>query len=200
MKNRTDLINYFIKKYNYKKYLEIGVFDPNRNFNDICLNYKIGIDPNIKSKSTLLLTSDDYFRLSDDKFDIIFIDGLHIKEQVIKDIKNSIKCLNDNGVIIVHDCNPKDEISQKVPKETHHWNGNVWESFIYMRTKIDGFDFYVIDMDEGCGVIQQNNYNKKIQINHQINYENFVKYKKEWLNLISVDDFLKLNQRKNNYG
>jgi predicted O-methyltransferase YrrM len=38
------------------------------------------------------------------KFDIVFVDGLHIEEQSTKDIHNALKVLNENGTIVVHDC------------------------------------------------------------------------------------------------
>ena len=188
--NRTELINHFIKKYDYKKYLEIGVFNPYRNFNKINIEYKIGIDPDSKTNPSIVTTSDNFFKYNKSKFDIIFIDGLHIKEQVIRDILNSLKFLTINGTIILHDCNPKDEISQKVPKETDHWNGNVWEAFVYIRTHYNGLNCFVIDTDEGCGIIQKNDNYKRIHIKEKINYNNFDKYKKKWLNLISIEDFL----------
>ena len=43
-------------------------------------------------------------------FDIIFVDGLHEKQQVKKDILNSIKFLKDGGTIICHDVNLIDVI------------------------------------------------------------------------------------------
>ena len=49
------------------------------------------------------MTSDKFFK-DNEKFDIIFIDGLHTFEQTIKDIDNSIKFLRDKGVILIHDC------------------------------------------------------------------------------------------------
>ena len=50
------------------------------------------------------MTSDEYFSKFKDKFDIIFIDGLHHYEQVKKDIFNSLEILNSNGIILMHDC------------------------------------------------------------------------------------------------
>jgi len=194
MKTRTDLINYYITKHKYTKYLEIGVCNPSRNFNHINVKYKIGIDPDENTNPSIILTSDEYFKLTNDKFDIIFIDGLHIKEQVINDILNSLKCLRKNGTIVLHDCNPIDELSQKVPKEQEHWNGNVWEAFVYMRTKYDGLNCFVIDMDEGCGVIQRDKKCRRIKIDKEINYANLAKYKMQWLNLMSVNKFLRENE------
>ena len=50
------------------------------------------------------MTSDIFFKNNEDKFDIIFLDGLHTYEQTIKDINNAIQSIEDDGVILVHDC------------------------------------------------------------------------------------------------
>ena len=57
----------------------------------------MGIDP--VEGGTHKMTSDEFFYNNNDKFDIIFIDGLHQYEQVIKDVKNSLNCLTKNGII-----------------------------------------------------------------------------------------------------
>ena len=45
------------------------------------------------------MTSDEYFKKFKDKFDLIFIDGLHHYNQVEKDIYNSLEILNDKRII-----------------------------------------------------------------------------------------------------
>ena len=57
-------------------------------------------------------TSDEYFESIKDtevKYDIIFIDGLHHNEQVLKDVENSLKHLSEGGSIVCHDCLPSEE-------------------------------------------------------------------------------------------
>ena len=69
---RTDVINNIIKKNNYKKYLEIGVFCARDNFDKIKIEYKVGVDPGIggRTDATFTMTSDEFFELTNDKFDI----------------------------------------------------------------------------------------------------------------------------------
>ena len=95
-KNRLDLINFVIKKNKYKKYLEIGC-NQDEVFKKIVID-KIGVDP--VNGGNFRGTSDDFFIKNSDKFDCIFIDGLHIYDQVKKDILNSIKVLNENGILL----------------------------------------------------------------------------------------------------
>ena len=76
---RWDLIEYLIKKNNYTNYLEIGC-DQNQLFSKVIIDNKIGVDP--VSGGNIRKTSDDFFKENNDKFDIVFIDGLHTYEQV----------------------------------------------------------------------------------------------------------------------
>ena len=48
-------------------------------------------------------TSDEYFTNSNERFDIIYIDGWHEAPQVYKDLNNSWNSLNINGLIICDD-------------------------------------------------------------------------------------------------
>lgn len=117
---RTQIINNFIEKYNYKNYLEIGV-QAGVNFRKVKCKRKVGVDPDKKSAATIKKTSDDFFKDNQEKFDIIFIDGLHLQEQVIRDCINALKFLNEGGTIIWHDCLPTTEKMQV--REMH--NGQV---------------------------------------------------------------------------
>ena len=96
---RYDIINAFIKKYNYVNYLEIGV-RKGENLREVIAEHKDGVDPGVESTLTpetnYPITSDKFFELihnHDIKYDIIFVDGLHHAAQVHKDIINSLNHL-----------------------------------------------------------------------------------------------------------
>jgi hypothetical protein len=91
-------------------YLEIGV-EYGLTFTNVHFLDKTGVDPDPKFEtedkdSLKLLTSDDFFEKNEKIFDVIFIDGMHQCEYVLKDVNNSIKCLSDNGVIFIDDILP----------------------------------------------------------------------------------------------
>ena len=186
---RTQIINSIAKKINAQSYLEIGTRE-GKNFDAIDIEYKVGVDPDPQAKATFRCTSDEFFTSEFvRKFDIIFIDGLHEWEQVSRDILNSLDCLTDGGCIILHDCNPRSYESQLVPRQVKNWNGDVWRSIVDLRTKRNDLNIFVIDTDEGCGIIEKKK-SVKLIINESINYENFNKNRKLWLNLIKIEDFL----------
>ena len=98
------------------------------------------------------MTSDEFFLKNSEKFDCIFIDGLHHYKQVKKDIENSISILNDKGIIFLHDCLPNSVEAQAVPRTEVHWNGDVWKAFVEVRCK-PFLDCYTCYADYGIGVI-----------------------------------------------
>ena len=118
--NRWDLIQKLINSNNFKNYLEIGC-DGDDSFSKIRVENKVGVDP--YSGGNFRGTSDYFFSINNNKFDCIFIDGLHEYSQVYKDIKNSLDVLTDNGIILLHDCLPTTLHKQAVPRYKNIWNG-----------------------------------------------------------------------------
>ena len=53
------------------------------------------------------------------KFDVIFIDGLHEYEQCQRDCLNSMKFLNDGGIILFHDFLPRSFLKKVYKANTH---------------------------------------------------------------------------------
>jgi len=187
---RWDLINYLIKKNKYKNYLEIGC-DQNQLFSKVKIVNKIGVDP--ESGGNIRKTSDDFFLNNSKKFDIIFIDGLHIYEQVKRDIINSINCLEQNGIILIHDCMPDSLAKQAVPRFKMKWNGDVWKAIVDLRQSKE-LDIYTCEIDEGIGVIKKEVNTEILKVNKPINklkfrdyYDNYHNY----LRVIDINEFKK---------
>jgi hypothetical protein len=191
---RYDIINTLIKKNNYKKYLEIGIQE-GICFRHVNCEYKVGVDPALDSSATFKITSDEFFKNlnKNEKFDIIFIDGLHTSEQVDKDIENSLNVLNENGVILLHDCNPLIEDYAKEYPIHDNWMGTVYLSIIKLRLYRDDLSITTIDTDAGVGILKRNKSNKiNYKYEESMNWNFFEKNRNEILNLISVEDFQKV--------
>ena len=167
---RYDVINYLLSSFNRNtNYLEIGVRNPDDNYNKIISNKKYSVDPGIEFKDNPVdfkMTSDIFFSklksgeiLKENiKFDVIFIDGLHLAEQVEKDIINSLDYIKNDGFIVLHDCNPPSEWHAR---ETHkyeispamqNWNGTTWKAFLKQRNNPD-ISSCCIDSDFGIGIL-----------------------------------------------
>ena len=190
--SRFDIINKIIKKKKFETYLEIGC-QSDVNFSKIIIKNKIGVDP--QSGGTHRMTSDDFFKQNKSIFDLIFIDGLHIYEQVLKDIENSLKVLNDNGVILVHDCLPAKIWHQTIPQTHSSWNGDVWKSIVKSRTRID-IDTYTIEADQGLGLILKRK-NKDLLVDKIENFKNlkfrdYYIHHKKFMRIIDENDVLEI--------
>ena len=189
---RWDLIQYLIDKYSFKKYLEIGC-DDDASFSKIKIEKKIGVDP--FSGGTIRDTSDNFFKNNKDFFDIIFIDGLHIYDQVIKDINNSLKFLNKDGFILIHDCLPRTKAHQAIPRYRGSWNGDVWKAIVEMRTKKD-VETYTCKIDYGIGVIQNKDntdiLNLETQDFSRLKFEEYFKNNSKFMRIINYEDMINM--------
>lgn len=155
MTTRTDIIQHFIDQRNFKNYLEIGCFR-NENFNKIKIDNKVSVDPDPEAHATYQMTSDEFFANNKDTFDIVFIDGLHEHSQVYKDIVNSLKVLNKDGMIIMHDCLPKTEEMQKWDNKSHQdeeWCGDTWKAYVQAVADFPMYNVVCVTEDYGCGII-----------------------------------------------
>ena len=187
---RYDIINKIIIKRNYTSYLEIGCFK-NETFNQINIKKKIGVDP--VSGGNLRMTSDQFFIDNKEKFDLIFIDGLHVYEQVIKDIFNSIKVLKENGIILVHDCLPRKLWYQTPTRMSDTWNGDVWKAIVECRT-LENIDTYTCLADEGIGVIKVQKNNNPLNLNlsnfKNLKYKEYYTNRESLMNIITVEKLI----------
>lgn len=207
---RTKIINDIIFKYKIKTYLEIGVRDSRENFNLVNVDpeNKIGVDPDPITPVKYRMKSDEYFKLNQEnnKFDMVFVDGLHTYEQAYLDVIHSLYCLNDNGFIIMHDCNPPTEYHirsyEDYLKTRGQWNGNVYRAFIRLKHELKDYNCFVVDEDFGCGIITKNklsktfnsdfNFDSLTAIDYDISWNDFIKNKKDLLNLVTYDEFIKI--------
>jgi len=217
--NRWDIINSFIQKHNYKSYLEIGYYK-GWSFDQVKCEDKTATDPNpcknefqqsMPPNSILVsdggcdihkCTSDYFFSKidEDEKWDIIFIDGLHEATQVSRDIENALKHLSPGGTIVLHDCNPPTLQHSTIGDKHGNWNGDVYKAFIKARIELP-YLTYTIDTDWGVGVIHPNIPARPLNFPvEEIDYEALDNDRYEILNLISVEDFkTKMNEEiKNN--
>lgn len=189
MKTRTDVINYLIKANNYKKYLEIGVRSLDENFSKIIIEYKVGVDPDPSSLATLAVTSDEFFSVNKEQFDLIFIDGLHESSQAYRDIENSLLVLSEGGTIVIHDCLPETEMMQTLPRQVPAWTGDVWKAFVRIREDRTKLKMQVIDIDYGVGVISKSDTAFFFEAGDKLTYKNYLLYRDEWLNTITPSRF-----------
>lgn len=206
--SRTKVINYLISTFSGDvNYLEIGVRNPNHNFNKINAVNKFSVDPGVEFKENPVdfkLTSDDFFcklekgeiLSKEQKFNVIFIDGLHLADQVERDIENALKFISEDGFIILHDCNPPTEWHARecydydLTPAKQYWNGTTWKAFVKARQR-KGLSSCCIDTDWGTGILCKhiNLGESKNVKNDYFEYYIFDQNRVDSLNLIDFDKF-----------
>lgn len=190
---RWDIINYLVDQNNYKRYLEIGVQEYYSNCDKINAEYKVAVDPAPKSKCDFIGTSDEYFSSIDKdvQFDIVFIDGLHQSDQVLKDIENSLNHLSEGGAIVVHDCLPEAEYQQVREDNNREWTGDVWKAVALLKGTREDLNIKVVDHDWGCGIIQKGSQELgKYKTVEELNWPIFESNRNSLMGVMSEEEFL----------
>src|ERR1700756_3211145 len=144
-------------------YLEIGVWS-GIVFQRIAADEKIAVDPALKLSAGFRRRAEakagatHYFETTSDAFfanetalleqhgiDVALIDGLHTYGQAVRDVENTLRYLRDDGVIVLHDCNPANA-SIACPASSladfhaqnhwwnYNWSGDVWKAIVYLRS------------------------------------------------------------------
>jgi len=124
----------------------------------------------------------------------MFIDVDHHFEQVYRDIINSLVYLKENGIIVMHDCNPPEEIYQREIRETPCWTGTVWKAFVKMRQETEDIEMFVIDTDWGIGILNPSGKQELFECSENIyDYDVFAKYRKQALKLMNKEKWEEIN-------
>jgi SAM-dependent methyltransferase len=230
---RLDVIQQLIDARKATTYLEIGV-ESGDVFIKARANKKIAVDPEIRitrkdklkaifrdfsnlSNEYYEMTSDEFFETRPDVlkngFGVVFVDGLHTFEQSLKDVENSLKVLRQNGVVVVHDCNPtteaaahpalswKDAASLGLRGWTGAWSGDVWKTIVYLRSTRKDLNVFVLDCDCGIGIITEGTPTSTLDHSKEeidaLSYGDLKKNRAELLNLKSSDylrEFIRSHQ------
>lgn len=216
MTSKIDIINFLIKKYNFKRYLEIGVRYSADCFDQIDCFHKISVDPDFENqqmkwdaklqknfKIDYKYTSDDFFsRLENNlldlpvnfKWDIVFVDGLHLSFQVERDILNSLNHLSENGIIVVHDCDPflyEDNYTRLIEDFWgQQWNGTVWKTIYKLKATRSDLKICTLPLDHGIGIIKRGEQNLIPFDNPYFEYRIFQKNRIRDLNIIDESEFI----------
>jgi Methyltransferase domain len=153
--SRTELINFLISVRGLDSYLEIGLGDGG-NLAQVIAPIRQSVDPN--AEATYWMSSDDFFAQDHglERYDLIFIDGLHEEDQCLRDLGNSLQRLSEEGFIVAHDANPPTEWHQRPLTDFEpgsEWNGAVWRALVRFRHAHPEVELRTFDIDWGCAVL-----------------------------------------------
>lgn len=198
----SEIINKLVRDNSYKSYLEIGISSGNT-FKEVICDVKDGVDPHgdrsnpeVVSFVTYPYTSDEFFeKYINKKYDIVFIDGLHHCNQVLRDVYNSIVNLNSGGIILLHDTKPYTELMQRNPQPDEVamggiWTGDVWKAVAKFRSKETNFICETINFDLGLSFIYEGSSTPiTIPSDEELTYEYYLENQAYILNFVPTEKY-----------
>ncbi|WP_316897786.1 class I SAM-dependent methyltransferase [Pseudodesulfovibrio indicus] len=175
--SRSQIIQTLINVRNYSRYLEVGVHK-GETFLNIDAEKKVAVDikfsfdyQNDKNPNATYyqVPSDQYFSspAGRDKFDIIFIDGLHTLEQTLRDLLNAVTSLADGGIIVIDDVIPDSyhaslpDFQQSLRLRNHlgstsrSWMGDVYRVVFFIHYFLPKFNYATVTDSHGVLVMWQ---------------------------------------------
>jgi len=175
---RDEVINYLLDEKFQKngKYLEIGC-DLNQTFSKIVNNNKIGIDP--VRGGNLKLSSKEFFEnYNKEFFDVVFIDGSHLIEDVYYDTVQAIKNLNLGGYVLLDDVLPNNNLNTFRKRLTLHSFQDAYK-ILFFITSLSFVDLYLLPCDHGMALVKLKGNLKTDELEFDfsdINFDSYVEF------------------------
>lgn len=139
-------------------YVEIGVAQGDTLSRALPSTEAVGVDPRpqfVPDKNSKISvyreTSDAFFsayeqrtQFANRKIDMAFIDGLHHFEQALRDFINVEKRSAADGLIVLHDCIPFDDVNSGRDDNVEYWVGDVWKCLAVLLDRRPDLDIRII--------------------------------------------------------
>ena len=135
------------------RYLEIGIKN-GATLQAVDAGTAVGVDPfhmaNVAmcrpGLTVLPLPSDRYFRRlpSDQRFDVVFVDGLHVFRQAYRDVLHAAATLVRGGAILIDDVVPTSAAAGSPVRTTKAWMGDVYKVIIALDRHHPEVDYRVV--------------------------------------------------------
>jgi Methyltransferase domain len=152
-----EILKWIHKTLRPANYLEIGVHKGFSLQQAIPDTPTIGIDPEPDIEEELIadvtiyeLTSDEFFARYDPAalfgrpIELAFIDGLHLFEQVLRDLINLEPHSTPETVVLLHDCLPLDEVTAGRERTTDFYSGDVWKAVLVLRRLVPDLEMITV--------------------------------------------------------
>lgn len=133
--------------------------------------------------------------------DVVLIDGDHSYAQTLRDVNHCLQYLNENGVIVMHDCSPASEISatpakdiqsateilKSLPEWKGEWSGETWRAILTLRATRKDLHIFVLNCDCGLGIITKGTPENMLEFSEEeimkLTYQDLDKDRARLLNL-----------------
>ncbi len=163
MTGHAKIVQALLDLFEHPRYLEIGVFE-GATFTAVRSALKTGVDPTFRfdwraeseaPEVTLVQSTSDKFFASLEhrqRFDVVYVDGLHDYEQVLRDVLSALTHLGDGGIIVISDVLPTSYAASlpaaesHLAKSHHHdddpaWMGDAYKVAFFIDAFLPQFSF-----------------------------------------------------------
>jgi hypothetical protein len=91
-----------------------------------------------------------------ERFDLVFVDPWHTYASSLRDLVFALQLVKDDGVVMVHDCNPPHAACARPEFQPGEWCGVTFGAFLDVVLFARRLSYFTVDADYGCGVISKN--------------------------------------------
>jgi hypothetical protein len=165
---KAEVVRHLAEVFNYRSYLEISTTTTGFRFGDA---RTVGFESCIRCMYRCEDTYSDgqpiHFRSGDLDiracleemtarglaFDVIFIDSHHTYECSMRDIREAFARLPEGGALVIHDCDPPNELFARPAYWPGPWCGVSYKAYIDFVLGNEALEYCTVDTDFGCGVI-----------------------------------------------
>jgi hypothetical protein len=90
------------------------------------------------------------------RFDIVFLDACHEYDCSHRDLQTALNLVNDDGIIVVHDCLPENRVGCAPFRGdiVGGWFGVTYKAYLDVLMARDDLWYCTVDTDVGCGMIR----------------------------------------------
>jgi hypothetical protein len=174
---RRDVVQACLDLFEKPRYLEIGVWK-GKTFFPVKAGAKVAVDPTFAFDVPEMakrhadcefhqVTSDGYFAKADpsEKFQVIYLDGLHTAEQTLRDLLNAVYFISTDGIIIIDDVYPTSYhsalpdnrnaqvVKRAMKSEDKNWMGDVYKLTFFIDTFMQQLSYRMVANNHGQLVI-----------------------------------------------
>ena len=177
---RHEVVQGILSLYANPRYLEIGV-SRGVTFHQVRAAAKVAVDPRFvfdveaaraenREARYYEVTSDHYFGeivAPDERFDVVYLDGLHTAEQTLRDLLNTLSYLKPDGTIVIDDVKPVTALAAIPDRATfarvraylgsRHkaWMGDVYKVVWFIDTFLQQLSWRTVKENHGQAVVWQ---------------------------------------------
>ncbi|WP_205474588.1 class I SAM-dependent methyltransferase [Nocardioides sp. SYSU D00038] len=175
---RHQVVRRLLATYDDPRYLEVGV-SAGRTFHQLAASTMVAVDPEFRFDHVAAarehphatyhpVTSDEYFGTvigRDDKFEVVYLDGLHTFEQTLRDLLNALEHLTPDGVVVIDDVRPPSyhaslpdlsqvaRLREAAGDPTKAWMGDVYRLVWFIDTFCQQLTWRTVANNHGQAVV-----------------------------------------------